>query len=343
MAHERVRLKDIAQVYGCSINTVSKALHDSEELPESTRNKIKQLAKEMGYIQNRQASSLRSGRSHIVAVIVYDIQNAYFSALISEMELSLRQAGYDALILCSQTSITEKEHGIEMIQVALSLSVDGIIYFPYWTDYKTIQFLNKSHVPFVLVSHWLPEVNVDIVRCDDYQGGRLAAAHLVSLGHRKFVYIAGPVNNSAQYDREKGFREVLYSAGVKPEDIYLISSEQWEETNANGDIITLLQPQTYKAIFAFNDNVAYQIMVEFRKAGIRVPEDISLIGCDHIARTIHYLDSLTSVACDDKYSLARESVQVLLNRIQEPEIPPVTRILPVRLYDGNTTRKPEMM
>ncbi len=340
MTSTRVKLKDIAKVYGCSINTVSKALHNSEELPETTCKKIQQIAQKMGYIQNRQASSLRSGHSHIIAVIVYDIHNPYFSSIISEIELELRHSGYDMMIFCTQTSISEKERGIDMIQIALSQSVDGIIYFPYWTDQKAVQYLENSRIPFVLASHWLPGVCTDSVRCDDYSGGCLAASHLLGLGHKKFAHIAGPKSNSAQHDREQGFRDVLSKAGIPSTDIYTISSERWEIENKNGNLIELLQPEVYKAIFAFNDNVAYQIMKVFRNAGIRIPEDVSLIGCDNICRSINYLESLTSIACDDSYSIAKESVRVLLDRIHMPDRPAEIRLLPVRLYDGKTTQKP---
>lgn len=339
MTSTRVRLKDIAKVYGCSINTVSKALRNSDELPESTCKKIQKIAQKMGYIQNRQASSLRSGYSHIIAVIVYDIHNPYFSSLIGEIELELRHSGYDMMIFCTQTTITEKERGIDMIQIALSQSVDGIIYFPYWTDHKAVQYLENSHIPYVLTSHWLPEVDSACVRCDDYLGGQLAASHLLELGHKKFAYIAGLESNSAQYDREQGFRDILSQAGIPDDDIYTIPSEAWEQANKYGTLVELLQPETYKAIFSFNDNNAYQIMKVFRNAGIRIPEDVSLVGCDHICKSISYLDELTSVACDEDYSLAKESVQVLLNRIRQPDCPKETKILPVKLYEGKTTCK----
>ncbi len=341
MASNRVRLKDIAEVYGCSINTVSKALRNSEELPESTCKKIQAIAHNMGYIRNRQASSLRSGRSRIIAVIVYDIHNAYFSSLISEIELELRRSGYDMMIFCTQTTTAEKERGIEMIQIALSQSVDGILYFPYWTDQANIQYLESSRVPYVLVGHWLPDTDSDCVRCDDYAGGRLAASHLLALGHKKFVYIAGMDSNSAQHDRESGFRDVLSSAGIPASDVLTIPGKLWDWANENGTVRELLHLETYTAIFTFNDNIAYQIIKHFRNLGIRIPEDVSLVGCDHLRRSVDYLENLTSIACDENFSLARESVQALLNRIQQPDRPRKTTLLPVKLYDEHTTQRPE--
>ncbi|MFQ9195958.1 MAG: LacI family DNA-binding transcriptional regulator, partial [[Clostridium] leptum] len=120
------------------VNTVSRALRGDTKLSEQTRKKIQQTAKEKGYIRNNLASSLRSGASHIIAVIVNDIRNQHFTSMISEIELFLRQAGYDMMILCTQLEEQGRQIGTQMVHVAISQSVDGILYFltatinPWW-------------------------------------------------------------------------------------------------------------------------------------------------------------------------------------------------------------------
>ena len=131
-----------------------------------------------GYIRNNLASSLRSGASHIIAVIVNDIRNQHFSTMISEIELFLRQAGYDMMILCTQIAEQGRQIGTQMVHVAISQSVDGILYFPYSDDKPVIDFLEQSGVPFVLVDRWISDVSADLVRCDDLAGGYLAGKHL---------------------------------------------------------------------------------------------------------------------------------------------------------------------
>ncbi|MFR3702867.1 MAG: LacI family DNA-binding transcriptional regulator, partial [[Clostridium] leptum] len=175
----RVTLKDIANECGYSVNTVSRALRGDTKLSEQTRKKIQQTAKEKGYIRNNLASSLRSGASHIIAVIVNDIRNQHFTSMISEIELFLRQAGYDMMILCTQLEEQGRQIGTQMVHVAISQSVDGILYFPYSDDKPVVAFLEQSGVPFVLVDRWIPGVYADLVRCDDVSGGYLAGRHLL--------------------------------------------------------------------------------------------------------------------------------------------------------------------
>ncbi len=144
-----------------------RALRGDTKLSEQTRKKIQQTAKEKGYIRNNLASSLRSGASHIIAVIVNDIRNQHFTSMISEIELFLRQAGYDMMILCTQLEEQGRQIGTQMVHVAISQSVDGILYFPYSDDKPVVAFLEQSGVPFVLVDRWIPGVYADLVRCDD--------------------------------------------------------------------------------------------------------------------------------------------------------------------------------
>ena len=137
----RVTLKDIANECGYSVNTVSRALRGDTKLSEQTRKKIQQTAKEKGYIRNNLASSLRSGASHIIAVIVNDIRNQHFTSMISEIELFLRQAGYDMMILCTQLEEQGRQIGTQMVHVCISLTAT---INPWWL------FSNKA----ACLSYW---------------------------------------------------------------------------------------------------------------------------------------------------------------------------------------------
>ena len=339
----RVTLKDIANECGYSVNTVSRALRGDTKLSEQTRKKIQQTAKEKGYIRNNLASSLRSGASHIIAVIVNDIRNQHFTSMISEIELFLRQAGYDMMILCTQLEEQGRQIGTQMVHVAISQSVDGILYFPYSDDKPVVAFLEQSGVPFVLVDRWIPGVYADLVRCDDVSGGYLAGRHLLELGHKRFAYIRGPMNNSAQVDREAGFLKKLKEAGIPDSDIRVIGCGDMDSAIKNNAIMELLNPLDYTAILAFNDEIAYRIINTFRTAHVKIPKDISLMGFDHIRKYVPYHAPLTSIFCAQVYNIGEIAVDLLLERITNPDMPKQARVLPVKIYNEGTTGAPRKL
>lgn len=333
----RITLKDIANECGYSVNTVSRALRGDTKLPEQTRLKIQQTAQQKGYIRNNLASSLRSGASHIIAVIVNDIRNQHFSTMISEIELFLRQAGYDMMILCTQIAEQGEQIGTQMVHVAISQSVDGILYFPYSDDKPVIDFLEQSGVPFVLVDRWISDVSADLVRCNDFDGGYLAGKHFLELGHKKFAYIQGPLNNSSQVDRQAGFVKILRESGIPETDIRIIQCGEMDHAIKHNSIMDLLEPIDYTAILAFNDEVAYRVINTFRAAHIRIPRDVSLMGFDHIRKYVPYHAPLTSVFCAQEYNIGEIAVALLLERIANPTMPKQARILPVKIYNEGTT------
>lgn len=177
----RTTIKDIAKAAGYSANTVSRALRNDARLPEDTKRTIARIAKEVGYIRNSLASTLRSGTSHMVAVIVNDIKNPYYSNMLSTMDRFLRQKNYNMIIFSTQ--VNNEQLAEQMIHTAISQSVDGIFFSPY-NNPEHIESLNRSGLPFVLLDRWIPGVQAATARCDDLQGGYLVGKHLLDRGHR---------------------------------------------------------------------------------------------------------------------------------------------------------------
>ena len=161
MKAARITLKDIAGACGYSVNTVSRALRGDERLSEATRSLIRETAGRMGYIPNTMASSLRSGRSRMIAVIVNDLRNQHFCDLINRMDRELRARNYNLMILCMQL---EDELAEKLIHTAISLSVDGILYFPSFGQRHYIEYMTANGMPFVLLDRRVNELDADTVR-----------------------------------------------------------------------------------------------------------------------------------------------------------------------------------
>jgi len=335
----RVTLKDIALKCGYTANTVSRALRNDEKLPESTRLSIQNLAREMGYVPNDSARALRYGSSHAVAVIINDISNPYYSNMLSQIDLLLKEKNYRTMILCTQL---DEQLASAMIQLAASQRVDGILFFPF-NNARHIRELHATGIPFVLMDRWIPNVEADIARIDDFAGGYALARHLLDLGHRRILYMAGPFVNSSQIDRQNGIMQALEEAGLDPaRDLRIVPWDRIPPNAEPADIIALLEPFHYTGILAFNDVLAYLCYNALRTVGIRIPEDISLAGFDHIRWQNTYLPPLTSIAVGGQ-SVASKAIELLFDRIEQPDIAFRHHVLPVRVHLDGTTAAPRSL
>lgn len=333
---QRVTLKDIALKCGYTANTVSRALRNDEKLPESTRLSIQALAQKMGYVPNSSARALRYGSSHTIAVIINDITNPYYANMLSQIDQLLKGKNYHIMILCTQL---DEELASEMIQLAAAQSVDGILFFPF-NNAQHIRQLHASGIPFVMIDRWIPNVEADIARIDDFSAGYMMVRHLLELGHRHFLYMAGPFVNSSQVDRQNGITEALQAAGLDLEThLRILPWDSMPDEPSPVDVIDLLSPFDYTAILAFNDVRAYLAMNALHTAGIRVPEDISIVGIDHIRWRNTYLPPLTSVTPAGQ-NVASKAIELLFDRIEQPDIAFRHHVLPIRIHMDGTTAAP---
>ena len=336
MAVNRITLRDVAGACGYTVNTVSRALRGDPRLPESTQSKIREAAVRMGYIRNSLASTLRSGRSGNIAVIVNDVHNLHFCNMLTVMDSELRQAGYNIMVLCMGLN---EELGEHLIRSAISQSVDGILYFPYMNNRSHIEIMQKNNMPFVLLDRRIQDIVTDNVRCDDRQGGFLAGVHLAGLGHKKYLFLSGENRSSSQIDRLEGFMQAMSEYGIPESNIRVVPGEKVEAALADSTLRELLFPLDYTALVSFRDEVSYPVMLELADMGLEIPKDISIVSFDHLRGDIPYLPKLTSIFSEGQ-SVASNGVRLLLNRIEHPDLPPQVIVLPVRLFDEGTAAPP---
>ncbi len=332
----RVTLRDISRACGFSVNTVSRALRGDLRLSEETRNRICAAAEEMGYIRNSLASGLRSGKSHVIAIIVEEIQNPHYSSLLGELDLLLRKNGYIPMILCTHNDADQE---VAMLELAVSHSVDGIFLFPLSSGSRAASRIKSSHLPLVLIDREISGVRLDLVRIDDYDGGLQAGRYLIGAGHSRFLYIGGSVTNSSHTYRFQGFNDALKEAGFSADDCLRVISHRDIESDFAGRLRELLPSEIRgTGIFAFNDELAYYTVNELLTRGVRIPEDVHIVGFDDIRRTISYLPALTTIAGIPGASMAGSAVRLLLERIADPELPAREEIIPVVLRNAGEDR-----
>lgn len=272
----RVTLRDIARQTGFTINTVSRALNNKPDISRETSLVIQQAARELGYIRNWMAGSLRTGRSNTIAVIVCDLSNPFFALMVADIETAASQVGYTVIVLCTH-EIQEKEENA--IRVAIGRQVDGILLCPCQGSGESLRLLHDSGLPFVLVSRHFNEEEADAIICDEVTGGSMATEHLIKAGHRKLIFLTSYDMVSGIAERRTGFLQSAKAHGIPEEDCLVYHHETGQKT------ASFLREQVargFTGVFAYCDMEAWNVITDLVKMGIRIPEDLAIMGYDNI-------------------------------------------------------------
>lgn len=307
----KVTMKDIAAETGFTINTVSRALKDKDDISEPTRKLIKETAKRLGYISNSIAGALRSGTTKSFAVILGDISNPHFSIVVKEIESAARKHGYSTFIIN-----TEENSGLEYEAIcsALGKKVDGIIICPTQKSKENIEFLKKTGIPFVLIGRYFKEIATDYVVCNDVNGGYQATMHLIEKGHKRILMLNGPSYISSAAERHEGYKKALGDSGIEYDKalVHEMSITAGESKRVVRKILD--ENIKFSAVFAFSDMIAWETIHVLHKCGMKVPQDVAVIGFDNIQSKLSFPSPLTSISTS-KSKMSRKAVDILLKRI----------------------------
>jgi LacI family transcriptional regulator len=300
-------LKDIAKVTGYSVNTVSRALRDKEDISGETKNNIKRVSAELGYVNNALASSLRLGHTNMIAVILEDVSNPHFSIMMKEIETRARVNGYSSFLINTNEN-TEMER--EAIQASLNKNVDGIIICPSQHSDENIRYLMEIGMPFIQIGRYFENLDANYVIPNDTRGGYQATKYLIDNGHRDILLLNGPPYISSARDRCAGYKQALSEARLP------IRPELIREVSVVGDgsavIDDILREKIYfTAIFAFSDLLAWDAWTCLTKHGYRVPRDYSLVGFDNIQSRLAIPFQLSTIS-SYKAKMSTTAVDCLL-------------------------------
>ncbi len=332
---KRVTLQDIALETGYSVNTVSRALRGKSDISPATIEQIRRTADEMGYSVNQIASSLRSGRTHIFAVILGGMTNPFYGIMADTIQNAAREKGYSLMIMCSRE---DPETECSLVEQAISRCVDGVLLFPTSGSSPTVRRLKAAGMPFVLMSRCIEGIETDAVVADEEEGGYLAARHLIEAGHRKLAFISsGDVVYSLER-RLTGFRRACAEAGIPDGDqsVFVFSqnitghreSAAWEAILA--EKLVSLKAEGFTGLFLFCDMEAWHALSAMQRAGSISKDDLGIVGFDNLGGFLSFPIPLCSVDCGFE-DMARAGVKLLRDRIHGDAQPPVKKICPVRM------------
>ncbi|MDO9352386.1 MAG: LacI family DNA-binding transcriptional regulator [Solirubrobacteraceae bacterium] len=326
--------RDIAREAGVSQSTVSRALRRDPRVSEDTLLKVQEVADRLGYVTNRAARALKMRRSHTVGIVVADLRNPYFLEVVDGLHDELHIADYRTFLL---TDRLDYGRGADLIDV-LRGSVDGVIFASARSADSAPVGLAQHGLPVVLINREVEGHELDRVLSDYATGGALAARHLVELGHKRIGLITGPSKMAVFHDRERAFRAELERLGVpfderlRREGVYTHQvGSQW-----CADLMRQTDPPT--AIFAADDVVAFGALDAALQLGLRVPDDLSIIGYDDIEMAGWETFGLTTIR-QPMTDMAREAARILLQRMGGHGIPdePQRRVYPASLVRRSST------
>lgn len=298
-----VTVRDIARESGFSIGTVSVVLNDaplSRYMSEKTKLHIKDVAKRMGYTPNQLARSLRGSRNHTIGVMVFDVTDPFCTPIVRGIESSLYQASYMSMFADAHNEPTRFERYLEMM---LQRRVEGLIVVANWlvVDINLLSDLEKHRVPTIVIGRQLQADSISSVMVDNETGGKMAAEHLYSLGHREIAFIRGPRVLGDSLLRWKGIRAFARSARLPIKPNLVVELPELEDAIHGFEAAQrmtedlLKRGRTFTAVLAYDDVTALGVMRALTRAGIRVPEQCSVIGFDDVAPAAFAFPPLTTI------------------------------------------------
>lgn len=331
----KTTLKDLANLVGVSVSTVSKALNDSPEIGLKTRQKIKEVAESCNYVPNNIARSLKTKSTKTIGVIIPAILIEFFNKVLFGIEQEATQRGYK-IIICLSNESSLKE--VESINTFLNGSVDGVILSVAEETQKNKMYDHfntclKHKMPVVMFDRVLKDIACDKVVVDDFEGAYKTTHFLANLGCKSILFLNPISNISVGQLREEGYKKAVKDIAINERIVHVSHYNDIEKV-----LSTVLKNETIDAIFASEEYSAAIALNVARLNGFRIPEDISVIGFTNGLVAKYAIPSLTVVS-QHAEKIGKISAGLLLDRIEgKLNQNPVTKIVKTKIVERNSTR-----
>lgn len=310
-------VKDVAALAGVSATTVSLVLNGKcGGIPEMTRDRVRRAVKDLHYHSDYTARAMVTRKTNLIGVVIPDISNAFFAACVRHLQVALAGHGYD-ILLCN--SEERAENDLHYIRLLAGRNVDGLILTPSaeaLTDKyeaKVRKTLNEVGLPYLFLDRYYRGDEPKVV-VDNAKSSYRAAKYLIECGHKKIGAVAGPLILNSSYNRLDGLRRALQESGLTLPDEYIVEGKYDIETGIRGGEKLIGSDVT--AIFAFSDVQAFGVYESAKRAGKKIPEDISIVGFDD-ALYSSLLDTPLTTMRQPVKSLAEEACRIVLTLVEE--------------------------
>jgi LacI family transcriptional regulator len=306
-------IRDVAKQAGVAPITVSRVINNSGYVSASTRSRVEAAISELGYVPNRLARSLRLKRTNTLAMVVTDITNPFWTTVVRGVEDAANHAGF-TVILCNTDESNAKQDAY--LQVLLQKRVDGILFVPAASAAEPVELVQKQGVPIVVLDRQVPGAQVDVVRGDSEDGAYQLTRHLLALGHQRIAILSGPEAVSTSVERVTGYCRALREAGLDEgaEQVHYGLFTQRSGYQSAQEALEWTPRPT--ALFAGNNFIAIGALRALRDAGLRVPEDVSLVSFDDLTPDL-LIEPFLTVADQPAYKMGRQATQLLVDRLSK--------------------------
>ncbi len=325
-------IRDVARLAGVAPSTVSMALAGHPAIAEATRQIVRDAAAKLRYTPNHSARSLRGNRQQAIGVVIphssaHVFSHPYFMDILGGITDVANE--HDFIVALSTAREEDEEEGA-YVKMLRSQRVDGIILASAALFDQHVMELAVSGYPFVFLGRYPLNPSITAVGVDDFGGADMMTTHLLAHGYSSIAHLSGPLHHLSAADRRDGYRRALARAGIPSRDEYLIEGDYSEESGRRTALRLLELPDLPRAVFAGNDEMAFGALTVFRDRGLRVPEDIALVGFDDLAIARVMSPSLTTVRQPIR-QLGALAAERLIALARGREVPERQAVLPVTL------------
>ncbi|MGX9243889.1 ribose operon transcriptional repressor RbsR [Pantoea dispersa] len=323
-------MKDVARLAGVSTSTVSHVINNNRFVSEQVRDRVEQAIRELNYAPSALARSLKIKQTRTIGMLLTASSNPFYSEVVRGVENSCYERGY-SLILCNTEGDEERMN--RSLETLMQKRVDGLLMMCTETHLPSAEILNRyPSVPMVMMD-WAPfEGRGDIIQDNALLGGELATQHLIDRGYTRIACIAGPQDKTPARLRLDGFHQAMAASGLAVPPGYVVDGdfEFQGGFNAMNQLLALDPPP--QAVFTSNDAMAVGVYHALYQAGLRVPQDMAVMGYDNI-ELARYLTPPLSTVHQPKDELGELAIDTLIHRMSDPDASQQTLVLTPELVE----------
>ncbi|SDH76543.1 transcriptional regulator, LacI family [Alteribacillus persepolensis] len=311
-----MKMSDVAKMANVSPATVSRVLSNPELVSKKTRDKVLEVINQVNYQPHIVARQFRTKETKTILAVVPDITSAFFSEVLRGIEHTAIREGYQVILGDTENSV-EREN--DYINLLLQKQVDGMLLLTARLEKEKLEEL-AEHFPIVLACEYIDGLNVPTVSIDNISAARKATEHLIKLGHERVAHICGPMNVILGRDRLRGFRQAMMSHDLDVDPSYIQEGGNESLESGYNQMMKLLALETPPTgVFVYNDEMAMGAMKAVKNSGLRIPEDIAIVGFDNLKMASVVEPHLTSID-QPKYKIGQKAMSILIQKINKEKI-----------------------
>jgi LacI family transcriptional regulator len=318
-----VTMKHIAKKAKVSVVTVSRALNNRPDINPDTKKRILKIAHDLHYTADQLARGLVTRKTRTIGVLVPDNVDAFYAAVVQGIGDECRERGY-GIFLWNTLDSADKE--LEYLQQAREKRTDGILLYPVQSDKRYLNALKQSPSPIVFLNRHTDDPLFDHVMNDNVHGAYLAVHHLIHKGHRNIVYVCAKQNSSTGEERIAGCRKAIAEAGISSDSLELLFCEESIESSYRLVKELMGRENRPSAIFMWDDRLAVSAMKAIHEMGLRIPDDVAIVGYDDIEIAAYMYPPLTTVH-QPSHLIGETAARILLNKLEAETSSPTQKIV----------------